>query len=83
MVENNLLKHKCECGCGKEIKGHAKSSNNWDCTCKACNIGKWKFDLFKEQYPDKKINLIGEKEYVGLVNEYKDRVLNLEGKYVD
>jgi len=61
-----------------ELKGHAKSKNNWDCNCERCIRDKNKLKLFSEQYPNIQLDLIGKEEYKHLSKEYSSIIENWE-----
>lgn len=60
-----------------EVKGHAKSRNNWDCKCKNCEKGREAIKQIKEKY-GVKIYLIGKHEYGIIKRRFFDRIKNWE-----
>ena len=56
-----------------EIKGHAKSANQWECECKDCILNKKKMSVIGKKY-NLKIKIIGNKEYKLLKKRFKKRV---------
>ena len=60
-----------------EIKGHAKSSSDWSCTCKTCIKNRKKIEAVKKQYGIK-IIIIGHAEYKKFIRRFKGRIKNWE-----
>ena len=60
-----------------EIKGHAKSAQNWDCSCENCIINRKKIKAAIEQH-NLKIFLIGHYEYKRLRRIFKESIKNWE-----
>lgn len=56
-----------------EIKGHAKSASNWQCTCETCKKNKQKIKNTIARYVIK-IRLIGSKEYKKMKKRFKKRI---------
>jgi hypothetical protein len=53
-----------------ELKGHAKSAKNWDCTCSTCKKNKKKMVEAVKKYGIK-LKLVGNKEYKKIRNKFK------------
>lgn len=66
-----------------EIKGHAKSFDNWECNCRRCERDKMKMTLFAEQYPEKQLELIGKAEWREMCKKYASKILNWEKSSYD
>jgi hypothetical protein len=66
-----------------EVKGHAKSSDEWDCDCKRCERDRRKMGLMNVQYPDVKINIMGKHEYRKLCARYFGLIENWESTAYD
>jgi len=60
-----------------EIKGHAKSSQEWICDCSSCEQGRLKMQAAIKQHGIK-ILLIGKKEYVKMRKQFKKRIIKWE-----
>jgi len=56
-----------------EIKGHAKSSNNWFCSCSVCIKNREKIRQVREKYGIK-ITVIGNFEYKKLKKKFKKSI---------
>jgi hypothetical protein len=66
-----------------EIKGHARSSDNWECNCQRCQRDKRKMKMMKEQYVDIKVSIIGKDEYIGFCKENIGKIENWETSSYD
>lgn len=60
-----------------EVKGHAISRNDWNCSCKNCQKGKEAINQLKKTY-GVKIYLIGKQEYDMIRNRFEERIANWE-----
>jgi hypothetical protein len=60
-----------------EVKGHAKSSNNWVCSCDTCNKNKKKIAKVRKEY-NIKIIIIGHEEYKRFKRKFKLLIPNWE-----
>ena len=60
-----------------EIKGHAKSSDNWTCICKSCDKNRKKIAEVKKKY-GVKIMIIGHDEYKKFKRRFKKLISNWE-----
>jgi hypothetical protein len=62
-----------------EIKGHAKSSSDWECSCDACGKCRAKIKEVRRLYGIS-VRLIGRKEYKQLTKRFKLSVPGWEGR---
>ena len=60
-----------------EIKGHAKSSDNWVCTCESCKKNRKKIEAVRMKYRVK-IVVIGHSEYKKFKIRFKKLIFNWE-----
>ena len=60
-----------------EIKGHAKSSNNWVCSCDTCEKNRKKIEAVRKKYGIK-IIIIGNSEYKKFKNRFKKFISSWE-----
>ena len=60
-----------------EIKGHAKASNNWICTCETCEKNRKKIKAVREKY-GVKIIIIGHEEYKKFKRRFRKLIPNWE-----
>ena len=60
-----------------EIKGHAKSSDNWVCSCDSCKKNRKKIEAVRKKY-NVKIVIIGHSEYKKFKNRFKKLISNWE-----
>lgn len=54
-----------------EIKGVFKSSTDWSNVHPKFQENVTKINMFKEQYPDEKLKIIGKKEYIRIIKKFK------------
>ena len=64
-----------------ELKGHMDSLFSWGCNCKRCLRDKNKLELFRKQYPNIKLNVIGKKEYQEIYDKYYKIIPEWERAY--
>ena len=60
-----------------EIKGHAKSSDDWTCSCNSCDKNRKKIAEVKKKY-GVKIIIIGHEEYKRFKRRFKKLIFNWE-----
>ena len=60
-----------------EIKGHAKSSAQWNCLCKSCIKNRAIMKIVCKKY-DIKVTIIGNEEYKKIRKRFREKIINWE-----